>query len=697
MESESKTGIVAPYLLAIDVGGTHTDIELVDVRSGRTFRHKIASTPKTPANAVREGTREILALAGVEPSEVGYFAHGMTVATNALVQGRLAKAALLTTKGFRDILEIRRQRQPHIYNTRVSKPLPPIERNLRIEIDERQFLFGIADVTPDDAEIEEIAKHLRESGVDAVAVCFMHSYRDPAHERMVGDKLAGLLPDVFLSVSCDVMPEFREYERTSTTAINAALGPVMQRYLSSIEKDAAENGITVTPRIMQSNGGVTSPEEAGRVPVRTLASGPAAGVIGATEIARKLGIENIISFDVGGTTADVCLVEKYNPLVAVEREFGGYPVRSSTIDSLSVGAGGGSIAWSDSGGFLHVGPQSAGADPGPVCYGNGGTEPTVTDANLVLGRLNPDGLLSGRLAVDVEAARRAIEIKVGTPHGLSVEEAAAGILTILNENMVQAVRVISVERGFDPRDFTLVAFGGGGPLLAGKLARELGITRIVVPRSPGLLCAEGLLVAETRADFSLTRFTEIGAETWPVVLDQLSQLQAAAADWFVKEDIPAGAGSTDFAVDMRYRGQSHELRVELNIKDPGEASADMLRERFLEEHRKAYGFASDLPMEIVTIRSVARAPNHPRPAEEATVDAGDPIVGYRQVYFSSEKGYVTCPIYDRRRIAPGMVILGPAIVEQMDSTTVVEPGDEIESMQTGDLIQRIRPSPAATG
>jgi len=687
--SIEQTSIANPHLLAIDVGGTHTDIVLVDMVTGKTHRHKIPSTPREPARAVKEGTRQVLDLANVLPKNVAYFAHGMTVATNALVQGQLANAALITTKGFRDILEIRRQRQPHIYNTRISKPKPPIPRGWRLEIDERHFLLGSDHRPPKKDEISAVADFLIEQNINAVAICFMHSYCDSSHERQVHALLTELMPRAFVCLSSDVLAEFREYERTSTTSINAALGPIMESYLSSIENDAVANGLTVEPRIMQSNGGVTSPREAATLPIGTLASGPAAGVIGATEVARELGYSNIITFDVGGTTADVCLVEEYEPLLAVEREFGGYPVRYPTIDALSVGAGGGSIAWVDSGGFLHVGPKSAGADPGPVCYGKGGTEPTVTDANLVLGRLNSNGLLAGRLKVDTKAARQEIERTIAKPNNMTVEEAAIGILTILNENMVQAVRVISVERGFDPREFTLVAFGGGGPLLAGKLARELGMSQIIIPLSPGLLCAEGLLVAETRADFSLTRIMELTPENNLEISKVLSELVLRARGWFEDEGINVEKRQTSFAIDMRYKGQSHELRVNLDEASPERVKVYKLSEAFVEEHKKSYGFAPDLPVELVTFRIVARTPNHERPVDMPLETVDDSLIGTRQVYFESSKGYVECPVYSRQLIKPGVSIPGPAIIEQMDTTTVVDPGDKIVSMPSGDLIQYI--------
>ena len=484
----------ARYALGIDVGGTHTDIELVAIGGGESYRHKIASTPDDPARAVTEGTREILALSRIAPEQIVYFAHGTTVATNALVQGRTASTALVTTRGFRDVLEIRRQRQPHLYNLRVEKPAPPVPRHLRYEIGERHYLFGRDDVEPDPREIESLAAALAAAGVEAVAVCFLHSYDDPTHERSVGAQLRQALPGVFVCLSSDVVPEPREYERTSTTAINACLGPVMSGYLARITTGARGNGLVAEPTILQSNGGVASADDAAMLPARALASGPAAGVMGALGVADAVGLDDVITFDVGGTTADVCLVERGTPLVASEREVAGYPVRFPMIDVHSVGAGGGSIAWIDSGGFMHVGPRSAGAAPGPAAYGRGGELPTVTDACLVLGHLSRNGLLAGRLPLHIDAARRAIETRIAEPLSMSVEDAAAGMLTLLNENMVQAVRVISVERGFDPRCFALVAFGGAGPLLAGALARELAIETVLIPPCPGLLCAQGLLV-----------------------------------------------------------------------------------------------------------------------------------------------------------------------------------------------------------
>ncbi|MCY4468878.1 MAG: hydantoinase/oxoprolinase family protein, partial [Thiotrichales bacterium] len=486
----------ARYALGIDVGGTHTDIELVAIEDDPSFRHKIASTPEDPARAVTDGTREILALSRIAPEQIVYFAHGTTVATNALVQGRTASTALVTTGGFRDVLEIRRQRQPHLYNLRVEKPAPPVPRNLRYEIGERHYLFGRDGVEPDPCEVETLAAALAAAGVEAVAVCFLHSYDDSAHERSVGTQLREALPGVFVCLSSDVAPEPHEYERTSTTAINACLGPVMSGYLARITTGARGNGLDVEPTILQSNGGVASANDAANLPARVLASGPAAGVMGALAVANAVGLSDVITFDVGGTTADVCLVERGTPLVASEREVAGYPIRFPMIDVHSVGAGGGSIAWIDSGGFMHIGPRSAGAAPGPAAYGRGGELPTVTDACLVLGHLSRHGLLAGRLPLDIDAARRAIESRIAEPLSTPVEDAAAGMLTLLNENMVQAVRVISVERGFDPRCFALVAFGGAGPMLAGALARELAIGTVLIPPSPGLLCAQGLLAAD---------------------------------------------------------------------------------------------------------------------------------------------------------------------------------------------------------
>ncbi len=676
------------YVLGVDVGGTFTDLAVVRLSDGQTFYHKIASTPEDPSLAIMKGIEELLGDTGIAAADISYFGHGTTVATNSLITEQTAKTGLITTKGFRDILEIRRQRQPHNYDIRMPKPTPPVARHLRREIAERTYLFGLDDVAPAIDELDPILADFKAEDVEAVAVCFLHSYHNPGHEARIAELVRERFPEAFVCASHEVMAEFREYERVSTTTLNATLGPVMSRYLSHLEDRAREVGV-ITPKILQSNGGVASPAEASRVPVRTLASGPAAGVTGAAYIAVKADLPDIITFDVGGTSTDVCLIEGGDPLIRREREFKGYPVRFPMMDVHSVGAGGGSIAWVDSGGFLHVGPQSAGASPGPACYDMGGDEPTVTDANVVLGRLPPDALLGGRMAIRADLAEKVIADKVAKPMGLGLEEAAQGMLTILNENMIQAIRVISVEQGFDPRSFTLVAFGGAGPLLAASLARELGMSKMMVPSGPGLLCALGLLVADVRSDFSLTRMMNVDTSGPKDLNIVFAEVEAEATAWFDREQVDADKRRIERAIDMRYVGQSHELTVAVTGDKFTVNNLSTLLPAFREEHERVYGYAPDAPIQLVTYRVTARAgvtspPSIGERGTAASLEAA--VTGSRQTYFAESGGFVDCPVYDRDLVPPGAQIGGPAILEQMDTTTVVSPGQVADADNEGNLI-----------
>ena len=676
------------YVLGVDVGGTFTDLALVRLSDGKPFYHKTPTTPEDPSLAVRKGIDDLFSATNVGATEVDYFGHGTTVATNALITGSAARTGLITTEGFRDILEIRRQRQPHNYDIRMPKPPSPVPRHLRREVDERTFLYGATNVALSEENVGLILDDFKREGVEAVAVCFLHSYHNPAHEARVMAAVRERLPEVFACASHEVLAEFREYERFSTTVVNASLGPVMSSYLGRLEKGAEELGV-VAPKILQSNGGVASPEEAALRPVRTLASGPAAGVTGATHLSAKAGFQDIITFDVGGTSTDVCLIEGGRPLVAREREFQGNPVRYPMIDVHSVGAGGGSIAWVDAGGFLHVGPRSAGASPGPACYDLGGTEPTVSDANVVLGRLPPDALLGGRMPIRAELARRVIKNKVARPMDLAVEEAAQGVLTILNENLVQAIRVISVERGFDPRSFTLVAFGGAGPLLASSLARELEMTKVVVPASPGLLCALGLLVADVRSDFGLTRIGNLEDSGAAAMNATFAEVEEEARRWFDREGIDAGGRHLQRAIDMRYVGQSHELTVPVQTEEFGESDLARVAAAFRKEHERVYGYAPDAPVQHVTYRVTALAKvTAPAVVEDSGrgTDIDAALSGTRRVHFQEQNGFVDCPIYDRVLIPSGAEIAGPAIIEQMDTTTVVLPGQIAHNHAEGHLI-----------
>ena len=676
------------YVLGVDVGGTFTDFALIRLSDGRALFHKTSSTPADPSLAVAEGIKALLAQSGVNPPQVQYFGHGTTVATNAVITGRTARTGLITTEGFRDVLEIRRQRQPHNYDIRINKPAPLVPRHLRQELRERVYLSGDAPVPPDSGALDAILAGFKREGVEAVAVCFLHSYALPEHEALIAQAVREKFPETFTCASHEVLAEFREYERISTTVLNAALGPVMSRYLNRLESSARAMGL-VAPKILQSNGGVASAQEAGAKAVRTLLSGPAAGVTGAAHLSVKAEIRDIITFDVGGTSTDVCLIENGRPLIARQREFHGYPVRFPMIDVHSVGAGGGSIAWVDDGGFLHVGPQSAGADPGPACYEHGGGEPTVTDANVVLGRLPPDALLGGRMPIRADLARRAIEARIAAPMGLSLEEAAQGILTILNENLIQAIRVISVEKGFDPRNFTLVAFGGAGPLLASPLARELGISTVMVPAHPGLLCAHGLLVADVRADFSLSRLASLKETGVQGINAAFAELQRSANEWFVRERVDLASRHLERALDLRYVGQSHELTVPVQRDDFREEDLPALISRFREEHVRVYSYAPDGPVQIVTYRLTARTPvtSHANGTRmDLPAVAGSAIIGTRRVHFRERGGFVECPIYNRAGLTATQKIIGPAILEQMDTTTVVLPGQVARTQADSSLL-----------
>ena len=709
------------YVLGVDVGGTFTDFALVRLSDGRAWFLKTPSTPDDPSRAIAAGIPELLDGAAAGAEDVRYFGHGTTVATNALITDDTAVTGLITTEGFRDILEIRRQRQPHNYDIRIPKPPPLVPRHLRREIRERTYLLGPPDTPPDLGPLGGILDDFRGEGVEAVAISFLHSYHNPAHEAAVAAAVRERLPGAFVCASHEVVAEFREFERTTTTVLNASLGPVVSRYLERLGERTRAMRI-VAPKILQSHGGVASLEEAGAMAGRCLMSGPAAGVTGAAFLAGRAEYPDVITFDVGGTSTDVCLIENHRPLVARERELRGHPVRFPMVDVHSVGAGGGSIARVDSGGFVHVGPRSAGASPGPACYGLGGTEPTVTDANVVLGRLSADTLLGGRMTLRPDLAHRAIADRVAAPMGLGVEEAAQAVLTILNENLVQAIRVISVERGFDPRHFTLVAFGGAGPLLASALARELAMARVMVPAGPGLLCAIGLLVADVRSDFSLTRVASLDDLGATGINTTFAEVGRRALEWFDREGVAPGERTLRRAIDMRYVGQSHEITVAVQERAFSEPDLATLVAAFRGEHERVYGYAPDAPVQLVTFRVTALARVTAPPVAGAGGGGGDlgdaqratrpehfaelgsfakhPVHDQdlraaqratRLVHFAELGGFVECPIYDRERIPPGAELEGPAILEQMDSTTVVLPGQVARGDERGNLNLAFRP------
>ncbi len=663
--------------IGVDSGGTFTDVCLWDGAAGRLSVWKVSSTPGDPSEGIATGIGQALAEAGRAGAEVAYFGHGTTVATNALIEGRGARTGMVTTRGFRDVIEIRRQMRPALYDLQARKPEPPAPRDLRLEVAERLRFDGSVETALDEDEARAAVRRLRDAGVEAVSICFLFGYLAPAHEALVARLVEEEMPGAFVSTSHEVAPEFREYERFSTTTVNAALGPVMRGYLGRLAPRLAAMGVAATPHLTQSNGGVISAEAASRFPVRTVLSGPAAGVTGALAIGRAAGVPGIITFDMGGTSSDVALIDGGRPRMAVDVAVHGNPLRVPMLDIHTVGAGGGSIAFVDSGGLLKVGPRSAGAFPGPVCYGLGNEEPTVTDANLVLGVLNPTHLLGGRMAIDRGRAEAAIT-RLGAGIGLDAMRTAQGIISVVTANMAKAIRVISVERGYDPRDYVLMAFGGAGPLHAARLARELGMARVLVPRNPGILCAMGLLLSDLRTHLSAGRMLPLSPDGLSGLRDGFSRLESQAATWFAHEGIAEADRATARSIDLRYEGQGHELMVDCPDGKLDEAALAEVTRRFEAAHKQVYGYASpEEPIRVVTLRleATGRVPKadiaaHP-PAETAVEDS---IIGTRQVWLPEAGAVVPCPLHDRAKLGPGHRVAGPAVIEQMDSTTLLLPG-----------------------
>ncbi|WP_421999936.1 hydantoinase/oxoprolinase family protein [Reyranella sp.] len=669
------------WRVGVDSGGTFTDICLFDEASGRVETWKVPSTPDDPsrgiAQGVEEGMRRVAPeAAGGPAAPIVYFGHGTTVATNALIQHRGVRTGLVTTDGFRDLLEIGRQKRPDLYDIQADKPPTLVPRDLRLEVPERVRHTGEVDTPLDEASMRAAARALKAAGVEAVAVSFLYGFVRPDHEKRALEILREEMPDAFLSAGHEIAPEFREYERLSTVVLNAYLGPVMRRYIRRLSPRLEALGMTVAPHLTQSNGGVIGFETAADRPVRTVLSGPATGVVAAQAIGRAAGFPDLITFDMGGTSTDVALLQDGNCRLTAEATVHGYPIKAPMLDIHTVGAGGGSIAFLDNG-LLKVGPRSAGADPGPACYGRGTEEPTVTDANVVLGNLNPEYLLAGRMTIRRELAERAVA-GLAARLGLDTAATAQGILAVVTANMARAIRVISVQRGHDPRDYTLMAFGGAGPLHAARLAAELEIARVLVPPTPGILCALGLLLTDLRADFAVTRLLPARASSASELAMGFAALDAQAGQWFEQEGIAAADRRLARTVDMRYLGQNYELAVPLPEGDIGEDTVAALTGAFVAAHRRRYGFGpEDEPMQIVTLR--VEATGAVRKAElrshaEGGPDTATAIVGHRAVWPPDGRAAVDTPVYRRDGLRPGHRIAGPAIVEQMDSTTVVPPG-----------------------
>ncbi len=675
--------------IGIDVGGTFTDLVALDEETGRYRKIKVPSTPAQPELGVLAALEALFETR--EPGEVSLVSHSTTIATNALLgqmQLELPRVALLTTEGFRDVLEIGRQNRSEVYNLFVRRPRVLVAREDRLGIAERLDAGGNVVRPLDTASLEAALQYLETHAIGSVAVAFLHAYRNPVHERAVGDVLRERMPHVDVTLSSDADPEYREYERTSTTVVSALLRPIVGAYLDRLSSALSANGVRAPLYVMQSNGGMSAASVVARKPATTIESGPAAGAIGAAALARELGLERVLSFDMGGTTAKAGTIVGGEPTVAAEFEAAGrthsgravagsgYPVRFPFVDLAEISAGGGTLAWVDAGGALRVGPLSAGADPGPAAYGKS-SQPTVTDANLVLGRLNPVALLGGAMPIDLQHARSAVASLGPSLAELDLDGIASGIVELVDNEMAKVLRIVTLERGLDPRTFTLVAFGGGGPLHACSLATQLGIPRAIVPADPGLFSAVGLLAADVRVPAVRTLLVRAAVCEPHAIEGAFRGLQEAAARELAEQRIAPENVRYLRQLDVRYAAQSFELSVE--VAAPFDAAAlGAAVEAFHAAHERTYGYASRgdavefVAARLTGIGSIPRPPHAAHSGADRAREDGRPVA-HRLVRYA-EPGRVETPVYERMSLRAGQVVEGPALIEQYDSCTLVAPG-----------------------
>jgi N-methylhydantoinase A/oxoprolinase/acetone carboxylase beta subunit len=683
---EDRTMELRRVEIGVDIGGTFTDI--VCRESGDGLRVlKVPTTRNDPSEAVMKAIAELGERWGIAAGEVTRFAHGTTVATNAVLERKGARLGLLTTAGFRDVLEIGRQLRTDVYRI-ILEPETPIflaPRRYRKEIRERVDATGAVVVPLDEAAVVKAADELVELGVEAIAISFLFSFRNPAHERRAAELIRARHQGLALSLSHEVDPAFREYERTVVTAFDAYLKPRVETYLARLEQGLAQAGIDAPLQVMQSRGGLAIAEVARQRPVRLFLSGPAAGVIGGQSAGASASIDDLITIDIGGTSADIALISRRKPMLRSEGVIGGHAVRVAMVDVTTLGAGGGSIAHLDASGGLRVGPQSAGSEPGPACYGRGGEEATVTDASIVLGYLDPDFFAGGRLKLEPKKAAEAIDRQVATPLGMTTAEAALGIHRVLNAQMAEGIRLVSVRQGIDPRAYALVPLGGAGGLHATALARELGIRRIVVPRLPGVLSAAGLLAAPIEHEVTAEFATPIQALDLAALREKLKEIDRRAAQLMAAEKVRTADVAIGYFADVCYIGQSYYLEIPL---DPDDADpAGRLYRDFLEAHDRVYGHSVENPARIVGVRTVHRAGGTETLAEmRFAASAGPKEIGRRDIMVAGEPGFVGATVYDRDALPEGFSFAGPAIVQQADTTTLVEPGWSCIVDKAGNLI-----------
>lgn len=665
------------YMIGVDVGGTFTDFTVFNTKDKSLFNYKQSSTPEDPSKSIVSGIKNILEKQNIDPSHVTYLAHGTTVATNALIEKKGARIGLLTTEGFKDLMEIGDQKRPSLYNLLKQKPQSLIPAGLKCGIEERISYNGQIKIPLNEEMLKEAISYLLEQGVEGIAVCTLFSFVNPVHEKRIKEIIGEIAPDLYTTISHDLVREFREFPRMSTTVLNTYLGPIMKNYVKNFQSSVKDTGIDVMPYVTQSNGSIISISETIDSPIKTALSGPSAGAVGAAYIGKLLGIDKIITFDMGGTSADISLIEDGQLKISHERYIEDYPARIPMIDIVAVGAGGGSIAYIDEGGALKVGPSSAGADPGPACYGKGGKHPTVTDANITLGKLNQKKILGGRMDVDVNLAKEAIYNEVSLESSLNTEDGAAGIISVVNSNMIRAIRVVSVEKGYDAREFTLMAFGGAGPLHACEIARGLGINKVLLPPSPGTLCSLGLLMADTRFDYSISNIMIAEEDNIDEVNKIFSTLTDDGNSMLDIEGIPQDRRKFEYIIDCRYERQNYEIPINISTGNLNSEILNELKDKFHDEHFKLYGYMDkNKDIQMVNYRvgviGIIDKPDIKRlPIEDTSLPKE---MEKRQVRFEESDKYIETNVYNRDQLPVGCKINGPAIVEQMDSTSIIPPG-----------------------
>lgn len=665
------------YRLSVDVGGTFTDIVMFDDVAKKIYTTKVHSTPQDSSIGIENGIHKICRQVGISPQEITYFIHGTTVATNALLERKGARTALVTTKGFRDILEIARQSRPDLYNFWAQRPLPPIPRHLVYELDERVYFDGQIAREIDPEEVKALAGVLRQEKVESVAVCFLHSYKNAKNELQAKKLLSMELPGVHICASAETLPEIREYERFCTTAVNAYLMPKVKDYIDHLDVKRKAIGVRPNVHIMQSNGGIMSSQAAGERSVHTVFSGPAGGVLASMYMSRLIGERNVVTIDIGGTSSDLALIVDHDVAFTSGAELGGFPVKVPTIEMHTIGAGGGSIAWLDAGGVIRVGPQSAGAFPGPACYGNG-NQPTVTDSNLIMGYLNPENFLGGEYSLSADKSLDAYKTEICAKNGMEPLQAAAGVRRLVNANMCGGINVISTQKGYDLREFALMAFGGGGSLHAVDLADELNIKKVIVPENPGMFSAIGCQLAKVRYDYVRTivaNTDDLTPESYNMFYDEMraDAIKDMAQEGFSEGDLAFSASS-----DMRYCGQAWELAVP--VPDHIDTAEDFqsCSSAFEDIHRRTYGYTLTDKVAFVNLRLSAFAVI---PALEfKRFEKGDPQVspdavkGTRRMMFGDS--FVESTIYDRAKMHVGCCVYGPAMIEEYAASTPIPPHHE---------------------